>query len=123
MTLTLGQNPICESNAGGQCTATVASTAVTASQSHPSSEATTVTVSAVAVAPAVAGDFSLSGNVELVIAAGSTDSTGVVTVTAVDNDTDAPPKDVTVSGHGGEPDTDGAGDRRGSGLADADHRG
>ena len=100
VTLTLGQNPICESNAnaGGQCTATVASTAVTASQSHPSSEATTVTVSAVAVAPAVAGDFSLSGNVELVIAAGSTDSTGVVTVTAVDNDTDAPPKDVTVSG-------------------------
>ena len=100
VTLTLGQNPICESNAnaGGQCTATGASTAVTASQSRPSSETTTVTVSAVAVAPAVAGDFSLSGNVALVIAAGSTDSTGVVTVTAAHNETDAPPKDVTVSG-------------------------
>ena len=74
------------------------STTVTASLNHASSEATTITVSATAVSPAVAGDFTLSTNKELTIAAGSTTSTGTVTITAVGNTVDAPNKSVTVSG-------------------------
>ena len=71
---------------------------VTATLSGASSEAVTVTVGAAAVAPAVSGDFALSGTTTLTIAAGTTTSTGAVTVTAVDNATDAPDKAVTVSG-------------------------
>ena len=75
------------------------STRVTAGLSNPSSQATTVTVSAAAVVPAVAGDFDLSTNRTLSIAAGATTSTGMVTVTvsANDNNVDAPDKRVTVS--------------------------
>ena len=69
---------------------------VTAELSHPSSEQTTVTLSADAVIPAVAGDFALAGSV-LAIPAGDTGSTGPATLTAVDNETDAPDKEVTVS--------------------------
>ena len=71
---------------------------VTATLSHPSDEATTVTVSAVAVAPAVEGDFTLSTEATLTVAALATASTGTVTVAAVDNQVDAPDKTVTVSG-------------------------
>ena len=71
---------------------------VTAVLTRPSSSATTVTVAATAVAPAAAGDFTLSTAAALTIAAGATASTGVVTLTAVDNDVDAPDKSVTVSG-------------------------
>ena len=70
---------------------------VTAALSGPSSEAVTVTVSATAVSPAAAEDFTLSGTT-LTIAAGQTTSTGTVTVTAVDNGVDAADKEVTVSG-------------------------
>ncbi|MXW44902.1 MAG: leucine-rich repeat protein, partial [Gammaproteobacteria bacterium] len=49
------------------------------------------------VSPAVAGDIEQSGQ-KLTIAAGDTDSSGTVTVTAVDNDVHAPDKQVTVSG-------------------------
>ena len=70
---------------------------VTATLDRASSSATTVTVTAGAVSPAVAGDFTLSGNT-LTIAAGATTSTGEVTITAVDNDVDAPDKSVTVAG-------------------------
>ena len=69
---------------------------VTAQLDHPSSEATVVTVSATPVAPAVSGDFTLSRST-LTIAAGSTTSTGTVTVTGVDNQVDAADKTVTVS--------------------------
>ncbi len=72
------------------------SSTVTASLDHPSSEETTVTVSAAAVSPAIAADFTLNGTA-LTIAAGATDSTGSVTITAVDNNVDAPDKTVTVS--------------------------
>ena len=72
---------------------------VTATVSPASSEAFTVTVAAAAVAPAVSGDFTLSG-ATLNFAADATDSTGEVTITAVDNDEDAPDKTVTVSGTG-----------------------
>ena len=71
--------------------------AVTATLSHASTAETAVTVSAAAVSPAVAGDFTLSANKVLTIAAGQTTSTGAVTITAVDNSTDAPNKTVTVS--------------------------
>ncbi len=70
---------------------------VTASLSGASSEDTTVTVTAEAVAPAAAGHFTLSENATLSIAAGETESTGVVTVTAVNDEVAAPDKEVTVS--------------------------
>ena len=87
VTLALAMNPIAEENG---------STAVTASLSHPSSEATTVTVTAAAVAPTVPGDFAQSGSV-LTIAAGDLESTGTVTVTAAPNFVDAADKTVRVS--------------------------
>ena len=66
---------------------------VTARLSHASSEDTEVEVSA------VAGDVTLSTNRTLTIAAGATASSGTaVTLTSVNNDTDAPNKQVTVSG-------------------------
>ena len=69
---------------------------VTATLSRALSEAITVTVSAAPVAPAVAADFVLSTNKTLMIAAGTTTSTGTVTITANDNAMDAPDKTVTV---------------------------
>ena len=71
---------------------------VTARLSEASSEAVTVTVTAAAVSPAEAGDFTLSSNTKLTIAAGDTTSTETVRITANDNDVDAPNKEVTVSG-------------------------
>ncbi len=71
--------------------------AVTARLNRPSSEAVTVTVSAVAVFPAVSGDFDLSTDRRLTITAGATTSMGTVTITAVNNNVDAPNKEITVS--------------------------
>ncbi len=71
---------------------------VTATLSGPSSAAVTVTVAAAAGTGAVAADFTLSGATTLTIAAGSTESAGLVTVTANGNDVDSPDKPVTVSG-------------------------
>ena len=90
-TVTLVLTPASIMESGGTST-------VTARLNHPSSEATTVTVSAAPVSPAVSGDYTLSGNLDLTIAAGATTSTGTVTVTGVDNTADAPDKAVTVSG-------------------------
>ena len=73
-------------------------TTVTASLSHASSVATAVTVSVSPDAPAVSGDYSLSANKELTVAAGGTASTGTVTVTGVDNEVDAADKTVKVKG-------------------------
>ena len=70
---------------------------LTATLSGALSEAVTVTVSAMAVSPAVSGDFMQSGTA-LTFAAGETTSTGTVTLTAVNNDVDAPDKTVRVSG-------------------------
>ena len=72
-------------------------TSVTATLSHPSSEATTVTVLTAPVPPAVSGDVTQSGDA-LSIAALATDSTGAVTVTAVPNFVDTLDKRVTVGG-------------------------
>ena len=71
---------------------------VTASLDSASATALTVTVSAEAVAPAAPGDFTLSANRTLAIAAGELTSTGSVTISAEDNTVDAPDKEVTVSG-------------------------
>ena len=90
-TVTLVLTPDSVSEARGSST-------VTATLSHPSNEATTVAVSASPVSPADADDYTLSENRTLTIAAGATQSTGSVTVTAVDNVFDAPSKSVTVSG-------------------------
>ncbi len=70
---------------------------VTARLDPASSETTTITVSAVPVSPAVDGDFTLSGNTTLTVPAGTTTSTGEVTITANDNKVDAPDKRVTVA--------------------------
>ncbi len=74
------------------------STTVTAMLSHPSSAMTTVVISAVANPPAVASDLILSQNTILTIAAGATESTGLVTLTAVDNAVDEPDKTIQVQG-------------------------
>ena len=89
-TVTLVLSPSSISEDGGEST-------VTAMLSGASSEATTITVSATAVSPALGGDFELSTNTELTIVAGETESAGTVTITAVDNDVDGPDKEVTVS--------------------------
>ena len=89
-TVTLVLTPASIGEAGGKST-------VTATLDHPSSQATTVTVAAAPVTPAVANDYTLSTNKTLTIAAGATTSTGVVTITAADNDVDALDKEVTVS--------------------------
>ena len=70
---------------------------VTARLSHPTTEATTLTVSAAPGTDAVASDFNLSATTTLTIAAGGTTSTGLVTVTAVDNAVASGRKRVTVS--------------------------
>ena len=71
---------------------------VRASLSHGSSVVTTVTVSVSPDATAVAGDYSISANKSLSIAAEATSSTGAVTITGVDNDVDAADKTVQVQG-------------------------
>ena len=77
-TLTLTPAAIDESGAANRST-------VTASLNGATSQDLTLTVAAAPVSPAVAGDFTLSSNKTLTIAAGATDSTGAVTLTAVDN--------------------------------------
>ena len=70
---------------------------ITATLDRVATVATTVTVSATEVAPAVAGDFTLSTTTTLTFAANVTTSTGTVTITSVNDTTDAPDKEVTVS--------------------------
>ncbi len=89
--VTLALAPSSISEDGGVAT-------VTAVKEHPSVAETVVTVTAAPVAPAVAGDFTLSAAATLTIAAGATTSAGLVTVTATDNAVDALDKTVTVSG-------------------------
>ena len=89
--VTLALDPISISEDGGV-------SAVTATRKGPLNEDATVTVRVTPVAPAVAGDYTLSTNTTLTIPSGATMSTGEVTITAVDNNEDAPDKTVTVSG-------------------------
>ena len=71
---------------------------VTASVSRASTAAFAVTVSAEPDDPAVDSDFTLSTNKVLSFAANATESTGAVTITAVDNDVDTLDKTITVKG-------------------------
>ena len=91
VTLALSRTSITESGATN-------ATTITASLDHASREVTTITVAATAGTNAEAGDFTLSGNKTLTIAAGATSSAGTVTITAVDNSADENDKSVTVSG-------------------------
>ena len=91
-TVTLVLTPASINESGG----TNAST-VTATMDGKSSEAVTLTVSAMPVSPAVAGDLTLSDNKTLTIPANTQASTGVVTIAAVDNDVDAMDKTVTIA--------------------------
>ena len=90
-TVTLQLMPTAISENGG-------STTVTARLSQVSTETPTVTVSAMAVSPTVAGDFTLSTNKTLTITAGQIASSGTVTITANNNNVDAPSKTVMVMG-------------------------
>ena len=74
------------------------STMVMATLDRPSSAVTRVLVSADPRPPATSADYALSPNARIIIAAGKTESTGEVTVTAVDNDVDTPDKAVTIQG-------------------------
>ncbi|MXW49926.1 MAG: hypothetical protein F4Z84_06690, partial [Gammaproteobacteria bacterium] len=89
-TLALSRTSIKESGDGNSAT-------VTASINGVSNEAIKLTVASSPVSPATAADFSLSANKVLTIAAGQRQSTGTVSVTAVDNDIDAADKSLTVS--------------------------
>ena len=71
---------------------------VTASLTKVHSADVTVAVGADPMDPAVAGDFTLSPNRTLTIAAGSKESTGVVRVTAVDNLDGGPSKTILIKG-------------------------
>ena len=89
-TVTLDLSPSSISENGG-------ATSVTASLSGPSSQDVILTVSAIPVSPTVSGDFTITSNKTLTIAAGSTISTGTVTITGIDNSVDAPRKSITVT--------------------------
>ena len=71
--MTLGLDPASIGEDRGEST-------VTATLDRPTIEDITITVSATPVAPAVADDFTLSGNKTLTIATGQTTSTGTVTI-------------------------------------------
>ncbi len=73
-------------------------TTVTATLNRPSSAVTTIAVTVLPDAPAMESDYQLSDNQMLIIAAGETESTGLITITAVDNEVDAPDKAVQVQG-------------------------
>ena len=70
---------------------------VTATLDHPSSERTTLTISAAPVFPAQTSDFRQSGTT-LTISAGDTRSIGTVTLAAVNNDVQTSDQRITVSG-------------------------
>ena len=87
LTLKLSR-PTIEENGG--------STRVTAALDYGAPTDTTVTVTAAAVAPATAAAFTLSANPVLSIAAGQTESTGEVTITARNDNLASPHKQVRV---------------------------
>ena len=92
-TLTLELDPATIGEAGGESTVTARLPA----SSSVSSATIAVTVSAVAVAPATAADFTLSDMATLTILPEQRASSGTA-VTAVNNNLDAPDKTVTVTG-------------------------
>ncbi len=73
-------------------------TEVTATLNAASSTVTTIAVSVVPNAAATPADYELSANSTLTIAAEQTESTGLVTITAIDNAVDTVDKTVRVQG-------------------------
>ena len=98
VTLSLSRTSIFETDDSSTTDVTENRTTVTARLDHASVADTTVTISVDPDSPATAADYAVSTNKELTIAAGSTTSTGTVTITAVDNSIDAPSKSVKVKG-------------------------
>ena len=93
MTLVLTPETVTETGATNESVVTA-----TVAADNTASKPFTVTVSAEAVSPAVAGDFTLAGST-LSFAANATAATGDVKITAVDNPVDAAADaTVTVSG-------------------------
>ena len=76
--------------------------AITARLSQPTDSAVTVTVAAAPVSPAVAADYVLSGTT-LTVADGSSVSSGVVTVAAVDNTRREADKEIRLTGTADKP--------------------
>ena len=89
-TPTLAVSPTSIAENGGVAT-------VTATLDKPLIQPVTVTATAEAGTNAAAGDFTQTGTT-LTFPAGTTASTGLITLTAVDNDTDGPNKTVRVTG-------------------------
>ena len=91
--------PICPTFAGCQHTDDDDTPTLTLSLTPPSvsENGGVAEVTASPVSSAVGGDFTITSNNTLTIAADSTHSTGGVTITAVDNGVDEPDKTVTVS--------------------------
>ena len=101
---TLSLNPAAVAENGGVST-------VSATLSHPSSAATTVTVTP------VAGAYTVGSDATIVIAAGdTTTATDVVTLTALDNATDEPNRTATVTGTLANSQSQGAGTVTGATL-------
>ena len=98
VTLVLSPAAVAETDDAGTTAVNEARSVVTATLQEAHGAAFTVTVSAAAVAPAQAGAFTLSADPVLSFAAGATESTGEVTITAVDDDEDTVDKRVTVTG-------------------------
>ncbi len=89
VTLSLSASSINEN--GGAAT-------VTATQDRADDADTQVTISVTSTSPATADDYRLSANVTLTIPAGQRTSTGIVTITAIDNNAIAPDKHLSVRG-------------------------
>ena len=89
--LTLHLDPAEISEGGGTST-------VTARLAHHSGEQTTLKITATAFDPATGNYFTLNANPMLTIAAGASGSTGTVTITALDDQTEGPRKLVRVAG-------------------------
>ena len=98
VTLTLTPSSIAESDDPDTPGVVENRTLVTASLDYASGVAVVVDVSVEADLPATSSDYSLSANKVLRIEAGSTSSTGTVTLTATDNDVQSGDKTITVKG-------------------------
>ena len=89
VTLTLSTSSIAEN--GG-------TTTVTATQDRPDNADTRVTISVTPTSPATASDYRLSANTTLTIPAGQRSSTGIITITAINNNAIEADKRLSVRG-------------------------
>ena len=97
VTLVLAPATIVEQDDAATGTVNEARAVVTATVLPASSASFVVTVTAAAVTPATAADFTLSGST-LSFAAAATESTGAVVIAAVDDGTDEADWEITVTG-------------------------